>query len=276
MDKFKKYAEILKNFSKDMEMWKACEEDEIADAKEKYTSKALPEQLEKIKSVYEKRYKKVRQIALEQVESETKSIKQRNQGKFKPDFVDLELLKELNAISAAGIPMTESEVEAYCKRAIASRSSFCVRAVQNIAKKSEIRLTVPTEDAAIRVIDEANNRLKEIVHIYDGKFLFGDRNKNQSLIMDAHGYEDSGFLGRLEKESQAATLEDIKISRMSRKEFDTKNAVTRVDEMKKPVELVEVGEDIGIRAKDDVSSSLAARYAKAYSERMSTVNPEFE
>lgn len=147
MDKFKKYAEILKNFSKDMEMWKACEEDEIADAKEKYTSKALPEQLEKIKSVYEKRYKKVRQIALEQVESETKSIKQRNQGKFKPDFVDLELLKELNAISAAGIPMTESEVEAYC---------------------------------------------------------------------------------------------------------------------------------IGIRAKDDVSSSLAARYAKAYSERMSTVNPEFE
>lgn len=69
---------------------------------------------------------------------------------------------------------------------------------------------------------------------------------------------------------------NIKISRMSRKEFDTKNAVTRVDEMKKPVELVEVGEDIGIRAKDDVSSSLAARYAKAYSERMSTVNPEFE
>ena len=63
---------------------------------------------------------------------------------------------------------------------------------------------------------------------------------------------------------------------MSRKEFDTKNAVTRVDEMKKPVELVEVGEDIGIRAKDDVSSSLAARYAKAYAERMSTVNPEFE
>lgn len=36
-------------------------------------------------------------ILLEQVESETKSIKQRNQGKFKPDFVDLELLKELNA-----------------------------------------------------------------------------------------------------------------------------------------------------------------------------------
>ena len=61
--------------------------------------------------------------------------------------------------------LIQGTVSLYCKRAIASRSSFCVRAVQNIAKKSEIRLTVPTEDAAIRVIDEANNRLKEIVHI---------------------------------------------------------------------------------------------------------------
>ena len=106
--------------------------------------------------------------------------------------------------------------------------------------------------------------------------MFGDRNKSQSLIMDAHGYDDSGFLGRLEKEYQAATLEDIKISRMSRKEFDTKNAATRAEEMKKSVESVEVGEDIGIRAKDDASSSLAARYAKAYSERMVTTTSEFE
>lgn len=73
---------------------------------------------------------------MEQVESETKSIKQRNQGKFKPDFVDLELLKELNAISAAGIPMTESEVEAYCKRAIASRSSFALE-LSRILQKSQ-------------------------------------------------------------------------------------------------------------------------------------------
>lgn len=26
MEKFKKYAEILKDFSKDMELWKTCEE----------------------------------------------------------------------------------------------------------------------------------------------------------------------------------------------------------------------------------------------------------
>ena len=57
---------------------------------------------------------------------------------------------------------------------------------------------------------------------------------------------------------------------------NTKNAATRAEEMKKSVESVEVGEGIGIRAKDDTSSSLAARYAKAYSERMVTTTSEFE
>ena len=63
-------------------------------------------------------------------------------------------------------------------------------------------------------------------------------------------------------------MEDIKISQMSRKEFETKNAVARVEQMKKPVESVEIGEDIGIRAKDDGSKSVAAQYAKKYSQKM--------
>lgn len=280
MEKFKKYAEILKDFSKDMELWKTCEEDDIADAERKYNQNALPEQIKKIRSEYAKKYALVRENALTKVRNETKSIKQRNQGKFKPDFVDLELLKELNAINMAGIPMTESEITAYCRRALASCSSFCVRAVQNIAKKSNIRLNVPTEDTAVQVIDAADKRLREIISIYDGEFKFGDRNKDQSLIMDSHGWGDSGFLGRLEKEYQSATLEDIKISQMSRKEFETKSAVARVEQMKKPVESVEIGEDIGIRAKDDGSKSVAAQYAKKYSQKMLQAtpesNPEFE
>lgn len=280
MEKFKKYAEILKDFSKDMELWKTCEEDDIADAERKYNQNALPEQIKKIRSEYAKKYVLVRENALTKVRNETKSIKQRNQGKFKPDFVDLELLKELNAINMAGIPMTESEITAYCRRALASRSSFCVRAVQNIAKKSNIRLNVPTEDTAVQVIDAADKRLRKIISIYDGEFKFGDKNKDQSLIMDSHGWGDSGFLGRLEKEYQSATLEDIKISQMSRKEFETKSAVARVEQMKKPVESVEIGEDIGIRAKDDGSKSVAAQYAKKYSQKMLQAipesNPEFE
>lgn len=113
MEKFKKYAEILKDFSKDMELWKTCEEDDIADAERKYNQNALPEQIKKIRSEYAKKYALVRENALTKVKNETKSIKQRNQGKFKPDFVDLELLNEINAIAASGVQMTESEVEAY-------------------------------------------------------------------------------------------------------------------------------------------------------------------
>lgn len=41
------------------------------------------------------------------------------------------------------------------------------------------------------------------------------------------------------------------------------------------VEVTEVG-NLGINAKSTNNGSPAAKYAKAYSERMSTVNPEFE
>lgn len=267
MDKFKKYAEILKDFSERMEMWKTCENDDIADAKEKYTAKALPEQLEKIRTEYAGRYSLVKENALTAVRNETKSIKQRNQGKFKPDFVDLELLNEINAIGVSGVPMTESEIEAYCRRALASRSSFCVRAVQNIAKKSNIRLNVPTEDTAFQVIDAADKRLKEIISTYDGEFKFGDRNKDQSLIMDSHGWGDSGFLNRLEQEYQKSTLEDIRIEQIAPKVFDAKKALDIEKKRQQPVELVNT-DHVNVSAKPDGTNSSATQYVKKYSQKM--------
>ena len=261
MDKFKNYAEILKDFSKDMEMWKQCEADDIADAERKYNQNALPEQIKKIRSEYAKRYALVRENALTKVKNETQAIKQRNQGKFKPDFIDLELLNEINIVAASGVQMTESEVEAYCRRALASRSSFCVRATQNLAKKSGMRLDAPTEDKAVRVVDQANNRMCAIIEKYDGRFQFGDINRDQSIVMDAHGFGENGFLSRLEREYQNCTLEDIKITEMSRKEFDVKEAVARVESQKKPIELAEVGENIGVSAKPDGSRSSAAQFA---------------
>ena len=276
MDKFKNYAEILKDFSKDMEMWKQCEADDIADAERKYNQNALPEQIKKIRSEYAKRYALVRENALTKVKNETQAIKQRNQGKFKLDFIDLELLNEINIVAASGVQMTESEVEAYCRRALASRSSFCVRATQNLAKKSGMRLDAPTEDKAVRVVDQANNRMCAIIEKYDGRFQFGDINRDQSIVMDAHGFGENGFLSRLEREYQNCTLEDIKITEMSRKEFDVKEAVARVESQKNPIELAEVGENIGVSAKPDGSRSSAAQFAREYSARMNqkTTEPE--
>ena len=131
-----------------------------------------------------------------------------------------------------------------------------------------MRLDAPTEDKAVRVVDQANNRMCAIIEKYNGRFQFGDINRDQSIVMDAHGFGENGFLSRLEREYQNCTLEDIKITEMSRKEFDVKEAVARVESQKKPIELAEVGENIGVSAKPDGSRSSAAQFAREYSARM--------
>ena len=278
MDKFKGLAEILKEFSDGMEKWKECELDEVTDAKATYQKGILPKKLEEIEKIYAKRYTTIRSIAASKLEMEVRAVKKRNQGKFLPNHVDLVLLNELNAINMSGVSLTESEIEDYCKRAFASRSSFCVRAVQELARKSGMRLDTPTEDLAVKIIDKANNRLKKIIETYDGKFAFGDRSKDQSIIMDAHGFADNGFLARLEQEYQKSTLEDIRISEIDRKKYAVQQAKERDEKKKEPVEVVEVGKDIGVTAKS--KSTPASQFAREYSSQMQqsgfNVNPEFE
>lgn len=277
MDKFKGLAEILKEFSDSMEKWRSCELDEATDAKATYQKGILPKKLEEIEKTYAKRYETVRSIAATKLEMEVKALKKRNQGKFLPNHVDLALLNEINAINASGVPLTESEIEEYCKRAFSSRSSFCVRAVMELARKSGMRLDAPTEDLAVKVIDKANDRLKKIIETYDGKFAFGDRGKDQSIIMDAHGFTDNGFLARLEQEYQKNTLEDIKINQIDRKVYNAQEALDREKKRQQPVEVTEVGDNINVSAK--LTNTSASSFAKAYCARMQSSpepNPEFE
>lgn len=277
MDKFKNLAEILREFSDSMEKWRDCELDEVADAKATYQKGILPKKLEEIEKTYAKRYETVRSIAATKLEMEVKALKKRNQGKFLPNHVDLALLNEINAINASGVPLTESEIEEYCKRAFSSRSSFCVRAVMELARKSGMRLDAPTEDLAVKVIDKANDRLKKIIETYDGKFAFGDRGKDQSIIMDAHGFTDNGFLARLEQEYQKNTLEDIKINQIDRKVYNAQEALDREKKRQQPVEVTEVGDNINVSAK--LTNTSASSFAKAYCARMQSSpepNPEFE
>ena len=277
MDKFKNLAEILRKFSDSMEKWRDCELDEVADAKATYQKGILPKKLEEIEKTYAKRYETVRSIAATKLEMEVKALKKRNQGKFLPNHVDLALLNEINAINASGVPLTESEIEEYCKRAFSSRSSFCVRAVMELARKSGMRLDAPTENLAVMVIDKANDRLKKIIETYDGKFAFGDRGKDQSIIMDAHGFTDNGFLARLEQEYQKNTLEDIKINQIDRKVYNAQEALDREKKRQQPVEVTEVGDNINVSAK--LTNTSASSFAKAYCARMQSSpepNPEFE
>lgn len=173
--------------------------------------------------------------------------------------------------SAAGIPLTQSEVEAFCERALKSRSDFCVRKVVAMAKDSGFRLNVPSEQAANGVIDQTDSRLRQIIERYDGNPQFGysGGSRDLSIIMDAKG----GFLDRKEKDYEEKMVEDISISTISQADY---NSQKQKEAEEKEIEIVETGH-IGVSVKPDSSNSPAAKAARDYSARMQRdPNPEFE
>ena len=139
--------------------------------------------------------------------------------KFIPNYVSETLLTELNLVSAANIPLTQSEVEAYCEKALKSRSDFCVRKVIAMAKDSGFRLNVPSEQAANDVIDQTDSRLRQIIEQYDGNPQFGysGGRRDLSITMDAKG----GFLDRKEKDYEEKMVEDISISTISQADYNS-------------------------------------------------------
>lgn len=86
---------------------------------------------------------------------------------------------------------------------------------------------------------------------------------------------DGRFLDSLEAKYADETVEDVTITTLSKKEYTKMQQKTAEKAENEGVEVTEVG-NLGINAKSTNEDSPAAKYAKAYSERMSTVNPEFE
>ena len=169
--------------------------------------------------------------------------------------------------------MLQSEDEAFCERALKSRSDFCVRKVVAMAKDSGFRLNVPSEQATNGVIDQTDSRLRQIIERYDGNPQFGysGGSRDLSITMDAKG----GFLNRKEKDYEEKMVEDISISTISQADY---NSQKQKEAEEKEIEIVETGH-IGVSVKPDNSNSPAAQYAKDYSARMQSSpeqNPEFE
>ena len=183
-----------------------------------------------------------------------------------PNYVSETLLTELNLVSAANIPLTQSEVEAYCEKALKSRSDFCVRKVIAMAKDSGFRLNVPSEQAANDVIDQTDSRLRQIIEQYDGNPQFGysGGRRDLSITMDAKG----GFLDRKEKDYEEKMVEDISISTISQVDY---NSQKQKEAEEKEIEIVETGH-IGVSVKPDSSNSPAAQYAKGLSQKMAACN----
>lgn len=271
MGRFDGYKSILKCCREELEKLIRMRNDEISSAKSRFNASALPEELKSINAEYDGLIKAVRSKYASKLKTETATMRHKNMDKFIPNYVDDTFLTELNLVSAANIPLTQSEVEAYCERALKSRSDFCVRKVVAMAKDSGYRLNVPSEQAANDVIDQTDSRLRQIIERYDGNPQFGyDRgNRDLSITMDAKG----GFLDRKEKDYEEKMVEDISISTISQVDY---NIQKQKEAEEKEIEIVETGH-IGASVKPDSSNSPAAKAARDYSARMQRdLNPEFE
>ena len=127
-----------------------------------------------------------------------------------------------------------------------SRSHFCVRKVQDLAKKSNCKMIVPDEKRANEIIDEANKRMSGIIHGYDGNPTSSRSNfeplRDIGIAMDAGGR----FLDQLESKYTDACVEDITIT-----------SIEPEKEGEEPTELVETGH-LGIKV-EEIKESCASK-----------------
>ena len=270
MGRFDGYKSILKGCREELEKLIRMRNDEIASAKSRFNASALPEELKSINAEYDGLIKAVRSKYASKLKTETATMRHKNMDKFIPNYIDDTFLTELNLVSAANIPLTQSEVEAYCERALKSRSDFCVRKVIAMAKDSGFRLNVPSEQAANDVIDQTDSRLRQVIEQYDGNPQFGysGGRRDLSITMDAKG----GFLDRKEKDYEEKMVEDISISTISQADY---NSQKQKEAEEKEIEIIETGH-MGISAKPTINNSAAARYAREYSIHTNQEKAELE
>lgn len=174
----------------------------------------------------------------------------------------------MNIISQSGVELTEAELSDFCKEAMKSRSEFCIRKVQLMAKANHFSLAVPSEAKANSVLDEVSRTANNVIREYTGTLTGCDRGNGSDghsmmIKVEACGH----FLDRFEQQYERETIEDIKISRVSKKRFAEFEADKKEREENKPVEMVEVSDSIGVQVKPEISNSSAGQYARKLSQK---------
>lgn len=205
--RFDKYRNILKNFKTEVDSVINRRNDEISRAEREYNKNVLSEKVGNIRAEHSNLITAIRQKYLEQLDEATANMRSRNAGKYSANFIDFPLLEKLNIIANSGVPLTASELESLTKDAMSSRSSFCVRKCQLMAKSSGLELSVPSEEAANAVLDETDRRIREIIQEYSGKPTGRVDGHYMAIVVWVEGT----FLDALEKRYEAATVEDITI-----------------------------------------------------------------
>ena len=99
----------------------------------------------------------------------------------------------MNIISQSGVELTEAELSDFCREAMRSRSEFCIRKCQLMAKDNHFNLEVPSEAKANNVLDEVEKIANKVVSQYTGKLTglekgyFGNDGESMSIKVYAEG-----------------------------------------------------------------------------------------
>lgn len=233
---------------------------------------ALREELASLDAEYSKHFKFTRDRYRERLNDAIADRRKGNTNKYITGYIDYDLLNKMNIISQSGVELTEPELADFCKAAMKSRSEFCVRKCQLLAKENHYKLNVPSEAKANGVLDKVAKIAGEVIGGYTGTLTGRDRGDGSDGWSMTLKVNSSGiFLNRYEKMYEEETIEDIRISRMSQKNFAKLNAEEQKKKEQEPVEIVNT-DHVNISAKSDDSNSPASQYVKRLSSQMAARN----
>ena len=277
MGKFDKIRKIMKEFKKDMDSLANSKINEEQTAKARLNPTALKEELTSLTAEYDGHFKSTRNRYKERLNEAITDRRKGNANKYIRGYIDYDLLNKMNIISQSGVELTEAELSDFCREAMRSRSEFCIRKCQIMAKDNHFNLEVPSEAKANNVLDEVEKIANKVILGYTGKLTgiekghFGNDGESMSIKV----YAEGTFLNNYERQYEKQTIEDIRISYISKENYSDLEAEKKKKAENQPVELINA-DKVNINTKSTSEDSPAAKYAKAYSERMSTVNPEFK
>ena len=273
MGKFDGIKTLLKQFKADTDSLANNKMKEVAKAKDRLNERALKEELASLDAEYDKHFKATCKMYSERINDAISDRRISNADKYLPGHIDLVLLDKLNIISQSGVQLEESEITAFCKEAMKSRSMFCVRKVEKMAVDNNFKLNVPNEEKANETLDAAQKQINKVLYEYRGALTGTENGRNGSdgNSMMINVLASGTFLNRLEKEYEGKCIEDIQISRISQKNFAKLNAEEQKKKEQEPVEVVNT-DHVNISAKSDDSRSPAAQYVKGLSQKMAACN----
>ena len=221
MGKFDEIRRIMKDFKGDVDGLANRKIEEIETAKARLNPTALKEELASLDAEYGKHFEFTRNMYREKLAAAVADRRRGNANKYIKGYFDFDLLNKMNIISQSEVQLTEDELASFCKDAMKSRSEFCVRKVQLMAEQNGFRLNVPSEAKANAVLDEVAKTASEVIDKFTGE-LTGKENGGtgrDGTSMKIRVHAEGTFLNRYEQQYEKETVEDVRISRISKQGF---------------------------------------------------------